>query len=208
MRLGTPWLVSPSAAPVLLSTDAPWQDILVVEQHRLAAQHWHESAARPYLVGMALSPPGQLEWRTADGDQDRTCEPPAGRCFFTANSPIVWRQAQEADVIVAALNPVFVDRVAEALSVLGLKKLGPMSFTDIGVESILSRIADRALRRLPERPALWRKPGHSSRGPLGLAARATDQRQPGRRLTISSAAASSRLHRSQSGRRYEPSPVG
>jgi AraC family transcriptional regulator len=137
MRLRTPELVSPSAAPVLLSTDAPWQDILVVEQHRLAAQHWHESAARPYLVGMALSPPGQLEWRTADRDQDRTCEPPAGRCFFTANSPIVWRQVQEADVIVAALNPVFVDRVADALSVLGLKKLGPMSFTDIGIESIL-----------------------------------------------------------------------
>ena len=109
----------------------------MVEQHRLAAQHWHESAARPYLVGMALSPPGQLEWRTADGDQDHTCEPPAGRCFFTVNSPVVWRQAQEADVIVAALNPVFVDRVAEAHSVLGLKKLRPMTFTDIGVESIL-----------------------------------------------------------------------
>jgi len=84
-----------------------------------------------------LSPPGQLEWRTAEGDQDRTCEPPAGRCFFTVNSPVVWRQAQEAEVILAALNPVFVDRVADALSVLGSKKLRPMTFTDIGVESIL-----------------------------------------------------------------------
>src|SRR3954454_19493223 len=111
MQRSTPALVQPPAAPVLLSAEAPWQDILVVEQHRLAAQHWHESAARPYLVGMALSPPGQLEWRTAARDQDGPGDPPAGRCFFTANSPIVWRQVQEAHVIVADHNPVFVDRV-------------------------------------------------------------------------------------------------
>src|SRR3954454_20051429 len=101
MQRSTPALVQPPASPVLLSAEAPWQDILVVEQHRLAPQRWHESAARPYLVGMALSPPGQLEWRTADEDQDRTCEPPLGRCFFTfftVNSPVVWRQAHEADV--------------------------------------------------------------------------------------------------------------
>jgi AraC family transcriptional regulator len=137
MRHSTPRLVRLPAAPVLLSADAPWQDILVVEQHRLTAQQWHESTPHPYLVGMALSPPGQLEWSTADGDQDRTCEPSGGRCFFAVNSPVVWRQAQEADVIFAALTPVFVDRVAEAHSVLGLKKLRPMTFTDIGIESIL-----------------------------------------------------------------------
>src|SRR5215207_6580316 len=137
MQHSTPRLVRLSAAPVLLSAEAPWRDILVVEQHRLTAQQWHESAPRPYLVGMALSPPGQLEWRAADGDQDRTCEPSGGRCFFAVNSPVVWRQAQEADVIFAALDPVFVDRVAEAHSVQGLKKLRPMTFTDIGVESIL-----------------------------------------------------------------------
>src|SRR5215207_8415178 len=96
MQHSTQRLVRLPAAPVLLSAEAPWQDILVVEQHRLAAQQWHESAAHPYLVGMALSPPGQLEWRTAGGDQDRTCEPPAGRCFFAVNSPVMWRQAQEA----------------------------------------------------------------------------------------------------------------
>jgi AraC family transcriptional regulator len=137
MQHSTQRLVRLPAAPVLLSAEAPWQDILVVEQHRLAAQQWHESAPRPYLVGMALSPPGQLEWRLADEDQDRTCEPPAGRCFFTVNSPVVWRQGQEADVIFASLNPVFVDRVAEAHSVLGLKKVRPMAFADIGIESIL-----------------------------------------------------------------------
>jgi len=134
---------------VLLSTEAPWQDILVLEQHRFAPERWHQSAARPYLVGMALSAPGQLEWRTADEDQDRTCEPPAGRCLFTVNSPLVWRQAQEADVILAALNPVFVDRVADALSVLGSKKLRPMTFTDIGVESILLALRTELSDRCP-----------------------------------------------------------
>ena len=144
-----PTLVQLPAAPVLLSAEAPWQDILVVEQHRLAPERWHESVARPYLVGMALSPPGQLEWRTADEDQDRTCDPPPERCFFTVNSPVVWRQAKEADVILAALNPVFVDRVADALSVLGSKKLGPMTFTDIGVESILLALQTELSDRCP-----------------------------------------------------------
>jgi len=129
-------LVRASVPPVLLSTEAPWHDILVVEQHRLPAQEWHESIARPYLVGMALSAPGRLDWRTADRQQDRTCEPLAGRCLFTMNSSVRWHQTEDAEVVFAALDPVFVDRVAEPLAVLNTKRFKPVAFTDVGIESV------------------------------------------------------------------------
>jgi len=44
---------------------------------------------------------------------------------------------------------VFVDRVADALSVLGSKKLRPMTFTDIGVESILLALRTELSDRCP-----------------------------------------------------------
>src|SRR3954469_15878194 len=91
-------LVRPGSA-VLRSTGAPWQDILVVEQHRLPASRWHETAALPYLVGLALSAPGQLDGRAADGPGDRTCQPLAGRCMLSLNGAVLWRQAEEADVV-------------------------------------------------------------------------------------------------------------
>ena len=137
MQSGTHLLVQPPAYPVLLSTDAPWQDILVVEQHRLAAHCWHESAARPYLLGLALNAPGNLDWRDASRLGDRTCQPPAGRCLFSMDSKVWWRQGHEADVVIAALDPAFVDRIATALSVPGPENLRTVAFTDPGIKSIL-----------------------------------------------------------------------
>jgi AraC family transcriptional regulator len=135
---GTPVLIRGSSAPSLLSSAAPWQDILIVEQHRLAAQRWHESVARDYLVGMTMSAPGQLEWRTKNSNQNRTCGLSAGRGLFTINTPVWWRQAQDADVVFAALDSVFVERVTHAISDLDPKNLTrTVAFTDPGVESIL-----------------------------------------------------------------------
>jgi AraC family transcriptional regulator len=135
---GMPVLVRGSFAPALLSAAAPWQDILIVEQHRLAAQRWHESVARDYLVGMTMNAPGQLEWRTASGNDNRTCVLPAGRGLFTINTQVWWRQAQDADIVFAALDPAFVQRVAHAISDLDPKSLTrTVAFTDTGIESIL-----------------------------------------------------------------------
>lgn len=144
-----PGLIEESAPAVLLSTAAPWRDILVVEQHRLDPRRWHQSVARPYLVGMVLSTPGQLRWRMVDRPQDRSCEPAAGRCLLALNSPVQWQQSQEADIVVAALDPAFVSRIAAPLQALTSKALKPISFNDPGIESILLALRTELLDGCP-----------------------------------------------------------
>ena len=131
------WLIRDSVAPVILSSAAPWRDILVFEQHRLPARRWHESVRRDYLIAMALTPPGRLEWRTGCGEQGHDCGS-AERGLFTIRSPVWWRQAQEADAVFASLDPAFVGRIAR-----GILDVDPQKFTrtlplsDAGIESIL-----------------------------------------------------------------------
>ena len=132
------WLIRDSVAPVILSSAAPWRDILVFEQHRLPARRWHESVRRDYLIAMALTAPGRLEWRTGCGEQRHDCEGSAERGLFTIRSPVWWRQAQEADAVFASLDPAFVGRIAR-----GILDVDPQKFTrtlplsDAGIESIL-----------------------------------------------------------------------
>src|SRR5690348_9861493 len=130
-------LIRESSTPVILSSGAPWRDILVVEQHGLTARQWHETERHHYLVIMTLTAPGRLEWRTGYDEQDHSCQGSAERSLFTTESPIWWRQAHEADAVVAALDPKFVARIAQAiLDVDPQRPTQTLAFSDAGIENL------------------------------------------------------------------------
>lgn len=100
-----------SAAPIevtdrpLLSTGAPWQDIVTVERRRMTAFEGFERPLRRHLIGMCLGAPCQVEWRIGRGKQHRATIPSRGLWLLTMGAPIWWRHRQEADVLLVALEP-------------------------------------------------------------------------------------------------------
>ena len=120
----------------LQSSEAPWRDIIVVEQHRLVGGKWHASEPHRYFVGMTLGARAELECRHTSGKVQN--ERSGGRGFLIVCGSACWRQTHDSDVVFAALDPQFVERVVHDASLLTTKKvIETVGFTDTGIESIL-----------------------------------------------------------------------
>jgi AraC family transcriptional regulator len=99
-----------------LSTDAPWQDILTVEQRRVSPLEEFESHPRKHLIGMCLGALCQVEWRIDGGRRHSATMPSRGLWLLRMGTPIRWRQRQEADVLLVALDPTSITNVAGRLA--------------------------------------------------------------------------------------------
>ncbi len=149
-------LIRGAASPSLTSANAPWNDIMILEQHTLAAGVWYESRTRHWLVGMALRASRNVKWQIADGNGHNVIAL-TGTCLLAKGGPVSWRQTQAAEVIFAALNTNFVARVAGQAPGRGRSEAGkPLAIRDPGVESTLLALRIRASRRLPGTACVWR----------------------------------------------------
>jgi AraC family transcriptional regulator len=125
-----------SVAVVFEGAHAPWSDILLIEQHRLARGKWHASQQRDYLVAMTLTARGELECRLVNevGASKRSC----GQGLLCICSSAAWRQSHDSEVLFAAFDSNFVERVVYEASGQKTKRIiETIGFTDRRVEIIL-----------------------------------------------------------------------
>lgn len=142
-------LMRGTAAPSLTSVNAPWNDIMVLEQHALAAEVWYESRTRHWLVGMALRASNTVKWQIADGDRNNVIAL-TGTCLVAKGAPVSWRQTQAAKVIFAALDIDFVASVAGQAPGRDRSEAGkPLAIWDPSVESILRALRLELLEGFP-----------------------------------------------------------
>jgi len=96
---------------VLASDHAPWQDSLLVEQHRRPPFEGPEHAPHAHLINIRLSPPSFLEWWIA-GERPRRQRVTPGDVHLTSVGVPMWNRSQEPfETPALALAPSVVQHV-------------------------------------------------------------------------------------------------
>jgi AraC family transcriptional regulator len=109
---GTLWPVAHANWLVLASDHAPWQDSLLVEQHRKPPFEEPENAPRAHHIGIRLSPPSLLEYRIAGERPRRQLVGPGGVQIAPVGVPKWSRWQEPVGTLVLALKPAFVQQAA------------------------------------------------------------------------------------------------
>ena len=96
---------------VLASDHAPWQDSLLVEQHRRPPFEGPEHAPHDHLINIRLSPPSLLEWWIAGERPRRRLVTPGDVHLTSAGVPMRNRVWEPFETLVLALAPSVVQHV-------------------------------------------------------------------------------------------------
>jgi AraC family transcriptional regulator len=96
---------------VLSSGHAPWQDSLLVEQHRRPPFEGPEHAPRAHLINIRLSPPSLLEWWISGERPRRQLVAPGDVHLTSADVPMRNRSQEPAEILALALTPNFMQHV-------------------------------------------------------------------------------------------------
>jgi AraC family transcriptional regulator len=97
---------------VLASDHAPWQDSLLVEQHRKPRFEGPEHAPHAHLINIRLSPPSLLEWWIAGEPPRRQLVTPGYVHLTSAGVPMRNRVQEPFETLVLALAPHVVQHAA------------------------------------------------------------------------------------------------
>jgi AraC family transcriptional regulator len=103
--------VAPADWLVLASDHAPWQDSLLVEQHRRPPFVGPEHAPQAYLINIRLSPPSLLEWWVAGERPRRQLVTPGDVHLTSAGVPMRNRSQKPAEILALSLAPHVVQHV-------------------------------------------------------------------------------------------------
>jgi AraC family transcriptional regulator len=109
---GALWPVAHADWLVLASDQAPWQDSLLVEQHRKPPLEEPENVPRAHHIGIHLSPPSLLEYRIAGEWPRRQLVGPGGVQIAPARVPKWSRWQEPVGTLVLALKPAFVQQAS------------------------------------------------------------------------------------------------
>jgi AraC family transcriptional regulator len=109
----------PAAHPdwlVLSSDHAPWQDSLLVEQHRRPPFEGPEHVPHAHHVCIRLGPSSILEWWIA-GERPRRQRVTPGDVHLTSAGVPMWYRLQESsEILMLALAPSFMQHAAHELT--------------------------------------------------------------------------------------------
>src|SRR5919108_1777236 len=100
--------VHQAVPPLVLSTGAPWQDVLKLEQYQIPAREVPESCPRDHLLSLRLGPPGTVEFRVAGEGARRQVVVPGHLHLISQGTPLWWRSHQAATILFLAPEPRFV----------------------------------------------------------------------------------------------------
>lgn len=109
---GEPASAGGAGQPPLSRPSALWSDFLNIEEYRRGPGEIPECSCREDIISMCLSPSNTVEWRIA-GERTRSAViGPGDLSIVSRGTPIFVRWSQEADILVVALDPMFVEAVA------------------------------------------------------------------------------------------------
>ena len=97
---------------VLASDYAPWQDSLLVEQHRRPPFEVPEHAPHAHLINIRIGPPSPLEWWIAGERPRRQLVTPGDVHLTSAGVPMRNRVQDPLETLALALAPHFVQHAA------------------------------------------------------------------------------------------------
>lgn len=96
----------------LVSLDAPWKDILLVEEHDLPAAGWRQMCPRDHLLMLCTGKRCTISWRSGGHPQQSASLPEQGVWVVNAGTPLWWVQSQQSKLLFVALPPAFVATAA------------------------------------------------------------------------------------------------
>jgi AraC family transcriptional regulator len=111
---------NPLSRVVLSSADTKWSDV-VVEQHRYPRSELADVMFKRHVIAINIGHSNTCEWKK-EGRFQRVFMPRGAISFFPSHQPFSCRtkanRGMLANILVLALNPVFVSRIAEGLELV------------------------------------------------------------------------------------------